>query len=332
MRPRGGRAHRPLHGGDRALAGALAGGARIDPRATASHAAPEHGEPFGDVLRDVDGIVMPGITHWQSPSFFAYFPANASGPAILGDLLSSGLGVQGMLWATSPACTELETHVMDWLVDLLGLPERFRSTTRGGRGHPGHRFEQHPDRAARRARARERGRGQRARRRVRPERRPGPWSEPWLAAAADRVHLAARALVGREGGEDRRASGAGTCASSTPTPVTRCVRTRSRLGHRRGPRGRRDAGRWCARRWARRPRATVDPVRAVGEVCRREGVWLHVDAAHAGSATICPEHRGSRRRGGARRQLHVQPPQVAAHQLRLQLLLGGGPGRAASAR
>jgi aromatic-L-amino-acid decarboxylase len=66
---------------------------------------PEQGEPFEAILADMDRVVMPGITHWQSPNFFAYFPANGSGPAILGDLLSSGLGVQGMLWATSPACT-----------------------------------------------------------------------------------------------------------------------------------------------------------------------------------------------------------------------------------
>ena len=64
----------------------------------------------------------PGVTHWQSPNFFAYFPANSSGPSILGELLSAGLGVQGMLWVTSPACTELETHVLDWLVEMLGLP------------------------------------------------------------------------------------------------------------------------------------------------------------------------------------------------------------------
>src|SRR2546430_3349101 len=93
---------------------------------------PERGEPFDAVLRDLDDVILPGITHWQSPSFFAYFPANASGPAVLGELLSAGLGVQGMLWSTSPACTELETHVLDWLVDLCGLPERFRSTGRGG--------------------------------------------------------------------------------------------------------------------------------------------------------------------------------------------------------
>jgi aromatic-L-amino-acid decarboxylase len=93
---------------------------------------PEQGEPFEAVLRDLDDIVLPGITHWQHPSFFGFFPANASGPAILGDLVASGLGVQGMLWATSPAATELETHVLDWFAELLGLPDRFRSDGRGG--------------------------------------------------------------------------------------------------------------------------------------------------------------------------------------------------------
>jgi aromatic-L-amino-acid decarboxylase len=93
---------------------------------------PAQGEPFETLLGDVRKVILPGITHWQSPNFFAYFPANASGPAILGDLVSSALGVQGMLWATSPACTELETHVLDWLVPMLGLPEKFHSSGTGG--------------------------------------------------------------------------------------------------------------------------------------------------------------------------------------------------------
>src|SRR5579872_2473104 len=93
---------------------------------------PTKGEAFEVVLRDVDRLILPGVTHWQSPNFFAYFPCNASGPGILGDLLSSGLGVQGMLWSTSPACTELETHVIDWLVGMLGLPGKFLSTSAGG--------------------------------------------------------------------------------------------------------------------------------------------------------------------------------------------------------
>ena len=93
---------------------------------------PAKGEDFEALLKDVDQLILPGVTHWQSPNFFAYFPCNASGPGILGDLLASGLGVQGMLWSTSPACTELETHVMDWLVGMLGLPEKFLSTGTGG--------------------------------------------------------------------------------------------------------------------------------------------------------------------------------------------------------
>src|SRR5262244_818904 len=93
---------------------------------------PRTGESFDAMLADVRRIVLPGVTHWQSPNFFAYFPSNSSGPAILGELLSAGLGVQGMLWATSPACTELETHMLDWLVEMLGLPEKFLSTSRGG--------------------------------------------------------------------------------------------------------------------------------------------------------------------------------------------------------
>lgn len=94
--------------------------------------APVESEPMSRIMEDVNSIIMPGITHWQSPNFFAYFPANSSGPSILGDLLSSGLGVQGMLWATSPACTELETRVLDWLAEMLQLPGQFRSTSTGG--------------------------------------------------------------------------------------------------------------------------------------------------------------------------------------------------------
>src|SRR3954470_5209704 len=94
--------------------------------------APAQGEEFPDLLKDVEKLILPGITHWQSPNFYAFFPGNASGPGILGDLLSSGLAVQGMLWSTSPACTEVETHVLDWLVKMLDLPEKFLSTSTGG--------------------------------------------------------------------------------------------------------------------------------------------------------------------------------------------------------
>ena len=93
---------------------------------------PAEPESFDAMVADLDRVIVPGLTQWQHPSFFAYFPANTSYPAILGDLAAAGLGVNGMSWATSPACTELETLVLDWMVDLLGLPERFRSTSAGG--------------------------------------------------------------------------------------------------------------------------------------------------------------------------------------------------------
>jgi aromatic-L-amino-acid decarboxylase len=92
----------------------------------------EHGEPIDAILADLSTVVTSGLTHWQHPGFFGYFPANTSLPSVLGDLLCAGLGVQGMMWATSPACTELETVVMDWLADLLDLPTKFRSTSSGG--------------------------------------------------------------------------------------------------------------------------------------------------------------------------------------------------------
>ena len=95
-------------------------------------AAPDAGEPFAALLADLDRVVLPAVTHWQSPRFMAYFPGNTAPAAVLGELAIAALGQQGMLWATSPVTTELETHVCDWLVDVLGLPDAFRSTSTGG--------------------------------------------------------------------------------------------------------------------------------------------------------------------------------------------------------
>ncbi len=97
---------------------------------------PEVGQGGGDgwdaIFSDLRSVIEPGLTHWQHPSFFGYFPCNASGPAVLGELLSAGLGVQGMLWQTSPIATELETRMLDWMRLAFGLPERFASTSQGG--------------------------------------------------------------------------------------------------------------------------------------------------------------------------------------------------------
>lgn len=99
---------------------------------------PEHPpaapESFDAVVADLEQIIVPGLTQWQHPGFFAWFPSNISFPSILGELMSAGLGVNAMAWATSPAATELETLMLDWMHELLDLPERFRSTSESGGG------------------------------------------------------------------------------------------------------------------------------------------------------------------------------------------------------
>ena len=254
---------------------------RVEPgsvRARLPATAPEQGEPLADVLRDVDEVIVPGLTHWQSPNFYAYFPANASGPSILGDLLSSGFGVQGMLWATSPACTELETHVLDWLVDLLGLPAGFRSDAAGG-GVIQDSASSSTLTALLAARERASGgaanrqgvgHGEAARLTVYTSRHAHSSIEKGVKIAglgSDNLRL-----VDADGRHAmcvdalEAAIAADRAAGAQPAMVCATVGTTSS--------------------------GAMDPVRAIGAVCRREGIWLHVDAAHAGSATVCPEHRG----------------------------------------
>ena len=103
-----------------------------DVRAQLPPSAPQEPESYAEILSDVARIIEPGLTHWQSPNFFAYFPANISAASVFGELMSAGFGVQGMLWTTSPACTELETHMLDWMRDALGLPAHFDSAGEGG--------------------------------------------------------------------------------------------------------------------------------------------------------------------------------------------------------
>ena len=86
---------------------------------------PEAGEGMEAVFADFERIVMPGMTHWQHPRFFAYFPANSSPPSVLAEMLTAALGAQCMLWQTSPAATEMETRMLDWLRQAIGLPEGF---------------------------------------------------------------------------------------------------------------------------------------------------------------------------------------------------------------
>ncbi|WP_133907487.1 aminotransferase class I/II-fold pyridoxal phosphate-dependent enzyme [Actinophytocola oryzae] len=244
-----------------------------DVRAALPAHPPERGEGFGGVLADLDRIIVPGLTHWQHPGFFAYYPSNASGPAILGDLLSSGLGVQGMLWATSPACTELETVVVDWLAELLGLPDHFRTDNVGGGV-----IQDSASSASllailaalrRTGDAAEQGLTGRHTLYVSTETHSSLAKSARIAGiGADNVRVVGvdPATLGMDPERLDRMLAEDIAAGATPVLVCATVGTTST--------------------------AAVDPVRAIGEICRRHGVWLHVDAAYAGVAAVCPELRG----------------------------------------
>lgn len=234
---------------------------------------PQNGQPFEDLLADMERIILPGITHWQSPNFFAYFPSNNSGPSILGDLLSSGLGVQGMLWATSPACTELETHVLDWLADMLGLPHSFKSSTAGGGV-----IQDTASSASLCAllAARER-KSQFETNRRGVDRR-------FTAYASAQAHssIEKAMMIAGLGKDHLRLIEVDENFAMRPDVLAVAIQADQAAG--------RHPCFVCATVGTTSSGA-IDPVGAIGEICRREGLWLHVDAAMAGSAALCPELR-----------------------------------------
>ncbi|MEM9493939.1 MAG: pyridoxal-dependent decarboxylase, partial [Myxococcota bacterium] len=234
---------------------------------------PEQGEDFAAILADIEPIILPGITHWQSPNFFAYFPSNATGPAILGDLLSAGLGVQGMLWATSPACTELETHVMDWLLELLGLPERFASSGSGGGV-----IQDTASSATLCAllAARERVTGGACN-----ERGEASGLRAYTSTQAH-SSLAKAAMIAGIGRDNMRTIAVDDRYAMDPAALARAIDEDRAAGL--------TPFFVCAAVGTTSSMA-VDPVAAIAEVCRERGVWLHVDAAMAGTAALCPEFR-----------------------------------------
>ncbi len=244
-----------------------------DIRAQLPPAAPEHGEPFDQILSDIDRVVLPGITHWQSPNFFAYFPANASGPAILGDLLSSGLGVQGMLWSTSPSCTELETHVLDWLVPMLGLPEKFLSTNSGGGVIQ--------DTA----------------------------SSAVLCALLAARERATKFVSNRKGCDGRLIA---YCSTQTHSSLEKAMKVagmgsenlrqidvdenfslRADLLAQQIARDLVDGLIPCfvCATVGTTSSNAMDPLREIAKICRDHHLWLHVDSAMSGTAALCPEYR-----------------------------------------
>jgi aromatic-L-amino-acid/L-tryptophan decarboxylase len=223
---------------------------RVEPgdiRARLPVGPPEQPESFADVLRDLDEIIVPGLTHWQSPRFFAYFAVSASEPGILAELLAATLNSVAFIWRTSPASTELEALTLDWTAQLLGLPKDWH-------GHI-------EDTAS---------------------------VSTIAALAAAREATGGRVVV---------------CSEEAHSSVERAARLLG-LETRKVPvddafRMRVDAADLTnaaavVATVGTTSTTSVDPVPALADVCADRGVWLHVDAAYAGSAWVCPELRWSR--------------------------------------
>jgi aromatic-L-amino-acid decarboxylase len=234
---------------------------------------PDEPEPFAQVLDDLRSIVIPGLTHWQHPQFFAYFPANISYASILGELAMAGFGVQGMSWVTSPACTEVETLMLDWMRELLALPERFLSTSDGGGVIQGSASE-----AVLVAilSARWRATGGR------------------VNADGDTSRLVAYATSQAHSSVEKglRIAGIGTHRIRTvphdasfamvPGALAEAIEVDKADGL--------VPFFVCATHGTTSSMA-FDPTPEIGEICRAHDVWLHVDAAMSGIAALAPEHR-----------------------------------------
>ena len=233
-------------------------------------APPEQPEPFAGILHDLDTIIVPGVSHWQHPSFFGYFPANSELASVLGDYISTGLGIIGLSWQSSPALSEVEEMVTDWMRQMVGLSEAWSGVIQ--------------DTASTSTLlallcARERATDYSlARGGLQAEPRPlvvytSPHSHSSVEKAAllagfGRVNVrtiatdasyAMRADALVEAIAADRAAGAQPCAIVATTGTTATT--------------------------------ALDPIDAIGEIAQREGLWLHVDAAMAGSAMILPECR-----------------------------------------
>jgi aromatic-L-amino-acid decarboxylase len=226
--------------------GELPVAARVRPgeiRAALPDAPPEHGEPFDAMLRDVDELIVPGLTHWNHPRFFAWFANTGSEPGVLAELLIATLNVNAFTWLSSPAATELEVTVMDWLAQLLGLPH-------GWHGH----IEDTASTATVAALAAAR------------TRRPGG-----VVYASEHANFSVEKAARLVGLEYRKVEVDDAFRMRSDFPLDDATAVVATAGT--------------------TATTSVDPVPELARRCAAADVWLHVDAAYAGAAAVCPELR-----------------------------------------
>ena len=231
--------------------------------------APERGEGMEAILADFEHLVLPGITHWQHPRFFAYFPANTSPPSVLAEMITATLGAQCMLWETSPAATEMETRVLDWLRKAVGLPDGFAGVIQDSASSAI---------LCALLTARE---------------RVTDWesNESGLAGQApltvytsDQAHSATEkgAKIAGYGRRHVRLIETDTAFAMRPDRLDAAIRSDRAAGLRPA---------CIVASLGTTGVGAVDPLAEIGEVASEHGIFLHIDAAWAGSALLCEEHR-----------------------------------------
>ena len=227
------------------------------------------------IFADLDRIIMPGLTHWQHPSFFGYFPANSTGPAILGELLSAGLGVQGMLWQTGPAITELETRMLDWMARACGLPGAFLSSPTSGGVIQGTASE-----ATLVALVAAKRRMQK----LGVDGRAVVYCSDQAHSSVVKAAMIAGVANGQEDPEAVRAIGVDRAFAMRPDLLAQAIREDRRRGL---------APTMIVGTVGTTSSTAVDPLRDIALAARDAGFsgWLHADGAHSGAAAVCEEHR-----------------------------------------
>ena len=238
-------------------------------RARLPNSPPESPESFAALLADLDDVVVPGLTHWQHPGWFAYFPAMSSPPAILGELAAAGIGAQGMLWSTSPALTEIESHVLDWLVDLMGVPETWKTTSVGG-GVIQMSASDSTHMALVVAREETR-------------KDNGAIAESMVAYASTQAHSSIEKGARVAGFGHVRPIDVDDRFAARPDELRQAIATDREAGL---------TPAFICSTVGSTGTTAIDPVRRIGEIARAERMWHHVDAAYAGASMICPEFRG----------------------------------------
>ena len=239
-----------------------------DIRSMLPEAAPEQAESMDDILSDLDRVVMPGMAHWQHPGWFAFFPSGVSPVSVLGEFVAAGLATQGMMWSTAPSPTEIENTVLDWLVDLLGLPPAWRIDTGPGGGvlQMSASDSTHLSLAIARHHAVQAGHA----------------TDSLVAYGSEQAHSSIEKGARIAGFRHIRSIETDASFAMDVDALNKQIEEDLASGL---------VPTWICSAVGTTSTTAMDPIRPIAAIAKTHDMWHHADAAYAGSAMICPEFR-----------------------------------------